>query len=475
MNSCESYQELISRLVDGEISHDEHEALMAHMKTCSRCNAMYAVFHDLSDILSEESGELPEGLHENIMAGVRRSEIIRKNRRMRKLGLRTALAAAACLVLVLFAASGFGPRLGMENVAVRSEEEAARIAAVPENAAASAQNEAVPLPTAVAAPVRDAAQTVPDAALAAGDSTETQYNTTQQNQQFPIQPVTPEADDYTPAQVYTPAPVYTQTPVYIPETVYTPVPVYTPTPDYTQPQEFAFEPDYPSAPDFAFAAQDTSPMREPEQPGTPETAEISAPEQRAAAVPEMKAAPSEKAGDKGEEPFSFFTSDRETFDAPYWDVTEDALDEEPPIEETAPEDETYGGEADEPETPEEPEKSEEPAPKSPDEQRLTIRGKEARARLLALLDGSEEALPEEAELTRVVNLALVPEDEYGGEEKLDIRVYGDFVFYRVYAAEGGSASYRAACSLSELDGFLKTLASAPTMTPAPTPDSYADA
>ena len=49
MNSCDYYQELISSLIDGEISHDEHEALMAHLNTCSRCNAMYAVFHDLSN------------------------------------------------------------------------------------------------------------------------------------------------------------------------------------------------------------------------------------------------------------------------------------------------------------------------------------------------------------------------------------------------------------------------------------------
>jgi anti-sigma factor RsiW len=123
MNSCDYYQELISSLIDGEISHDEHEALMAHLNTCSRCNAMYAVFHDLSDILAEEIEPLPEGLHENIMAGVRRSEIIRKNRRLRKLGLRTALTAAACAVLVLFAARGVTPAERANSVSIRSEEE----------------------------------------------------------------------------------------------------------------------------------------------------------------------------------------------------------------------------------------------------------------------------------------------------------------------------------------------------------------
>ena len=121
MNSCDFYQELISRLVDGEVSHDEYEALMAHMKSCSRCNAMYAVFHDLSDLIADEAKEeLPEGLHENIMAGVRRSAIEKKNRRMRSIGLRTALTAAACAVLVLFASLGFAPHERAENVSIRS-------------------------------------------------------------------------------------------------------------------------------------------------------------------------------------------------------------------------------------------------------------------------------------------------------------------------------------------------------------------
>ena len=124
MNSCAYYQELISTLVDGEISREEHEALMKHMKSCSACNAMYAVFHDLSDILAEESEPLPDGLHENIMAGVRRSEIMKKNRRMRKFGLSTALTAAACAVLVLFAAVGFTPGERAESVSIRSEQQA---------------------------------------------------------------------------------------------------------------------------------------------------------------------------------------------------------------------------------------------------------------------------------------------------------------------------------------------------------------
>ena len=70
MNNCELYQELISRLVDGEVSRNEYAALEAHMKNCAECSAMYAVFASLSDIIGGEDEPLPEDLHENIMAGV---------------------------------------------------------------------------------------------------------------------------------------------------------------------------------------------------------------------------------------------------------------------------------------------------------------------------------------------------------------------------------------------------------------------
>ena len=148
MNSCEYYQELISRLMDGEISGDEHVALMEHLNSCSRCNAMYAVFHDLSDILSEEPEPLPENLHENIMAGVRRSAMIRKNRRLRRFGLSTALSAAACAVLVLFAATGFNPAERAESVSIREQ--------VMPASPMEAESASVPAPVEYAPPVMSA-------------------------------------------------------------------------------------------------------------------------------------------------------------------------------------------------------------------------------------------------------------------------------------------------------------------------------
>ena len=108
--------------------------------------------------------------------------------------------------------------------------------------------------------------------------------------------------------------------------------------------------------------------------------------------------------------------------------------------------------------------------KTVQEERVRVYGKAQRARLLAMLGENEDALPE-AELTRLVHVTFVPEDEYGSEEKMDIRIYGDFVFCERFPAESAGKSYRADCSLKELDSFLEACKLV-SPTPAPTVDPY---
>lgn len=265
----------------------------------------------------------------------------------------------------------------------------------------------------------------------------------------------------TPQEVYTPV---------TPQEVYTPMTpqeVYTPAPA----QIF-------SAPAPVQYAEQTPAEAEAAAQAVPETGALRRAADAVPSVPEETiSAPS--AVEEPEEEILVIAhgiSDQEVFDAAPDGETETEADGDPAIWEAAPDEwtEDAGIEAVEPEaepdTPEEP--AEKAAEKKADEQRLSIRGKEARGKLLALLGGSEEPLPEEAELTRVIHLTLVPEDAYSGEEKLDVNVYGDFVFYRLYPAEGGSRSYRAACSLADLDACLKNLSAAPTPTPAPTQDPY---
>ena len=107
MSGCEYYQELISRMLDEDLSRDERAALAEHLGTCRECAAMYQAFSALSDTISSDLEEPPEELCDNIMAELRRSEIVRRNRRT---GLsrqvKNLIAAAACAALVLAAVGG---------------------------------------------------------------------------------------------------------------------------------------------------------------------------------------------------------------------------------------------------------------------------------------------------------------------------------------------------------------------------------
>lgn len=426
MNSCDYYQELISRLVDGEVSHDEYEALMAHMKSCSRCNAMYAVFHDLSDLIADEAKEeLPEGLHENIMAGVRRSAIEKKNRRMRSIGLRTALTAAACAVLVLFASLGFAPHERAENVSIRSPQAIETVlpaapAEAPEPAAQTAP--AQPQPKIAASPAVTAAEETPapetasvESAAASGNAESTVATGSAES-----------APDVT-ADVFL-APAAPAAPV----------------PNTAQPAEAAAQPETPAeAAETESVTLDLS-----EQAPAPEAAE---------------AAPAEEAAVEEEKrPFfggltDLFTSNAYSTESTV--TSKDEADEETQAQET-------------------PEPSETPAPTATPAAEKTrsvsLRGKEQRTKLLALLGEKEGALPE-AELTSRIRVTFVPEDEYGTEEKLEIRFYDDFVYFLRKDADGIEKSYCAACSVSELEIFLKNADSGAAPSPTPTADPFAAA
>ena len=94
MKDCAYYQELISRLIDREISPEEGEELAAHARECEECRAVYTAFVSLSDMLSDELVDPPEELAENVMAEIRRAELWKQNRRPRRQMRRWAALAA---------------------------------------------------------------------------------------------------------------------------------------------------------------------------------------------------------------------------------------------------------------------------------------------------------------------------------------------------------------------------------------------
>ena len=103
MEKCEQMQELISRLLDADLSAAERQSLAEHLETCAECRAVYEAFSSLSGELGGELEEPPVSLRENVMAELRREQIRTKNRRPWRYALSVA-ALAAVVIGVHFAA-----------------------------------------------------------------------------------------------------------------------------------------------------------------------------------------------------------------------------------------------------------------------------------------------------------------------------------------------------------------------------------
>ena len=106
MTDCEKCREMISCLIDGELSQAEQSFVREHIAACPECRSVYDAFSAVSAQLHEEE-PLPDGLHEKIMSGI-------KAKPKKKTGIVWIkyLSVAACLALVIFAGakSGmFGP------------------------------------------------------------------------------------------------------------------------------------------------------------------------------------------------------------------------------------------------------------------------------------------------------------------------------------------------------------------------------
>ena len=77
MNSCEYYQELISRHIDGELSEEGRAVLAGHLRVCGDCAAIYDAFAGISQAVADDLVEAPESLSVNVMAQIRRENMLR--------------------------------------------------------------------------------------------------------------------------------------------------------------------------------------------------------------------------------------------------------------------------------------------------------------------------------------------------------------------------------------------------------------
>ncbi len=148
MSQCENYQELISRMVDGDLSALEEADLARHIETCPDCAALFQAFSALSSQIGKDLEESPFDLRDNVMAEIHREEIRRRNRIPTI--LRSVLSAAACVALIVgvylgvsitqgknlvTAAYDAAPAAAEENTAAAEEE----VRAMPEDAPAAAE------------------------------------------------------------------------------------------------------------------------------------------------------------------------------------------------------------------------------------------------------------------------------------------------------------------------------------------------
>ena len=98
MREHERIQELISAMVDGELSEEERREVEAHIASCAECQALYEAFSGLSEAMEAE--ELPDGLHQRIMDRVDLSaKVLRRQKQLKR--LRAAMSLAAAFVVVI--------------------------------------------------------------------------------------------------------------------------------------------------------------------------------------------------------------------------------------------------------------------------------------------------------------------------------------------------------------------------------------
>lgn len=113
----ETYQKNISALLDGELSELEARALLACVEASPEPRAVFEAFSAVKDALPDAFPEVPDGLHEHILSGVRRaaSQQASPNRETnaprqtkRRAAIRryrAAAIAAACLAVVVTGAA----------------------------------------------------------------------------------------------------------------------------------------------------------------------------------------------------------------------------------------------------------------------------------------------------------------------------------------------------------------------------------
>jgi len=100
--NCNEIRELISSMLDHELSAEDSAVVTEHLAECPECMRVFEAFHAISVSL-EELEDVPEGFTEAVMHKIKNPAPVKK----RRPGYLRLAGLAACLALVIFTGSQF--------------------------------------------------------------------------------------------------------------------------------------------------------------------------------------------------------------------------------------------------------------------------------------------------------------------------------------------------------------------------------
>lgn len=112
MSNCLKYEELISAMLDGEITSAEEKELTEHIAHCASCRKMYETYKEVFSSFDDVMQEPPAELKENVMSAIKTSHtvftpvVVKKTASEKQKAKRVWVkyaAAAACLVIIVSA------------------------------------------------------------------------------------------------------------------------------------------------------------------------------------------------------------------------------------------------------------------------------------------------------------------------------------------------------------------------------------
>lgn len=106
--NCHEIRELISCMLDDQLSAEDSAIVTAHLADCPECMRVFEAFHTISLTL-EEMEDVPVGFTEDVMTRIRQSNTkpIPKKRPISIFRMAGMAAAAACVALVMMAGTRF--------------------------------------------------------------------------------------------------------------------------------------------------------------------------------------------------------------------------------------------------------------------------------------------------------------------------------------------------------------------------------